>query len=419
MLFKYRAKTRSGEISQGTKEAQSEDAAVAWIRQQGWVPISLEADSSISIGVSRAEPGRRKDEKRSILQMEIIPRGVSLMEKNVLFKQMSVMINSGITIGETLNVLNNQTENRTLSSALEGLKDLVSSGVTFAAAMARYPRIFTSLEIALVRAGEEGGVLDISMRRLADFVEAQYTLRKKVKTAMTYPTVVMVFVVAVLAILALVIVPMFRQAFSNLGLKELPALTKFIFGISDTMKEYWYWAPVPFIAVWLILRYTNRTKGGRRVLDRAKLKVPVFGDIIYKVILARTFRTFATLVASGIPIIESIDMSADVSDNAVVSDAFLLIKDRAQSGVPVSITVRERKLFPAMVAHMLAVGEETGRVDEVLAKIADWYDMELKEKIDTLSAALEPFLIVIIGMVVGLVVASVFIPLIQSMQQFM
>lgn len=222
MLFKYRVKTRSGEISQGTKEAQSEEAAVAWIRQQGWVPISLESDSTISIGASKSEPGRKKDEKKSLLQMELIPQGVKLMEKNVLFKQMSVMINSGITIGETLNVLNNQTENRTLSSALEGLRDLVSSGVTFAAAMARYPKIFTSLEIALVRAGEEGGVLDISMRRLADFVEAQYTLRKKVKTAMTYPTVVMVFVLAVLAILALVIVPMFRQAFSNLGLKELP-----------------------------------------------------------------------------------------------------------------------------------------------------------------------------------------------------
>ena len=417
VLFKYRVRTQAGDITDGLKEAQTEDAMISWIKKQGWIPISVEANAS---GASAITDIRKpKGEKTFSLNIEIIPQKVKLMEKNVLFKQMSVMINAGITIGETLNVLKRQTENKTLMRTLDGLVDSVSSGVTFASAMGRYPKVFTTLEVALVRAGEEGGVMDISMRRLAEFVEAQYALKKRIKSAMTYPSVVMVFVMLVLVLLALVIVPMFRKAFANLGIVQLPALTRFIFGISDSMKNYWFIFPIPFILIWLGLKYTNKTKAGRRFLDKRKLKAPVFGDIVYKVVMARTFRTFATLVASGIPIIDAIEMSSGVADNAVIEDAFDLIKDRAKNGITMSATVREEKLFPPMVAHMLAVGEETGRIDEVLSKIADWYDMELKEKVDTLSAAMEPFLIVVIGIVVGLVVASVFIPLVQAMQQFM
>ena len=236
---------------------------------------------------------------------------------------------------------------------------------------------------------------------------------------MTYPFVVVFFTLSALALLSLLIVPLFRKAFANIGMETLPALTNFVFSVSDVMKAYWYLFPIPFVALWLVLRYMRRTEGGRRFLDRLSLKMPVSGDIVYKIIMAHSFRTFATLVKAGVPILDAIEMSSEVADNVVVRKAFDIIRERAQNGVALSATIRSQKLFPPMVGHMVAIGEETGEIDEVLEKVADWYDMELDEKIKALSSIIEPVLIIIIGVAVGLVVASVFIPLVQSMQQFM
>ena len=213
------------------------------------------------------------DSKKSLMSMELWPQKVGLLDKNVVFKQMATMINAGITVAATLELLSTQTENRTLANALSGMKETVSSGVTFTASMARYPKVFTTLEIALVHAGEQGGVLDVSMNRLAKFVEAQYSLQRKVRSAMTYPFVVVFFTLSALALLSLLIVPLFRKAFANIGMETLPALTNFVFSVSDVMKAYWYLFPLPFVALWLVLRYMRRTEGGRRFLDRLSLNI--------------------------------------------------------------------------------------------------------------------------------------------------
>jgi type IV pilus assembly protein PilC len=415
MIYKYKARTATGLISTGTREAANENAALTWVREQGWSPISIVASGGgSSVGAVSANKGGK-----SLLSGELFPKKVTLKDKNVLFKQMATMVNAGITIAATMDLMAAQVENKTLATAIAEIRDAVSSGVTTAAAFARHPKIFNSLEVSLIRAGEEGGVLDISLARLATFVEAQYSLQKKIKGAMMYPSVIIFFTIVTLVALCVGIVPLFKKAFENIGVKKMPLLTSIVFGISDFLKAYWFLLPIPFIAVFIALRQVNKTTEGRKVLDRMKLHLPLMGDIIFKSIMARSFRTFATLVTAGVSILDAIEMSAGVADNYTIGDAFRVMRERSQNGVMLSITIKEQKLFPAMVAHMVAVGEETGQVDDVLSKVADWYDMELDERIKALTSIIEPVMIVFVGLVVGLVVASVFVPIIQAMQQFM
>ena len=412
MNFKYKARTTTGAVSSGTREAASEAAALNWIREQGWSPISLEAES----GMASLRSG---GDGSSLLQMEIFPQKVTLKDKNVLFKQMATMINAGITVAATLELLASQSENKTLAKSLAAMRDAVGAGVTMAASMARHPKVFNNLEISLVRAGEEGGVLDLTLSRLAAFVESQYILQKKIKSAMMYPAVVTTFTFIALGALCGFIVPMFRQAFANIGMEELPFATAMIFGFSDFLKNYWFLLPVPFIIIGAIMKMVYKTPGGHKFLDARKLKMPMFGGIIFKSIMTRAFRTFGTLVTAGVNMLDALEMSAGVADNMIVGEAFETMRERAQNGVMLSVTLKEQKLFPVMVSHMVAVGEETGEIESVLMKVADWYDAELDEQIKALTSIIEPVLIVFIGTAVGFVVGAIFIPLIQSMQHFM
>lgn len=415
MIFNYKVRTATGAVSTGSREAASEAAAVAWMREQGWSPISVETQSGGAI----FSGGGEKTGGGLSLNLELFPQKVTLKDKNVLFKQMATMVNAGVTIAATMDLMASQIENKTLGKAVSDIRDAVSGGVTTAAAFARHPNIFNNLEIALIRAGEEGGILDVSLARLASFVEAQYALQKKIKGAMMYPSVIIFFTLVTLVALCLFIVPLFKKAFENIGITKTPTITAIIFGISDFLRVYWWTLPIPFILIFVLVKRANKTEEGKKVIDKIKIKLPLFGDIIFKSILARAFRTFATLVTAGVSILDAIEMSAGVADNFIVGDAFRVMRERAQNGIMLSVSIKDQKLFPVMVAHMVAVGEETGQVDEVLTKVADWYDMELDEQIKAITSIIEPIMIVVVGLVVGLVVASVFIPIIQAMQQFM
>ena len=413
MLYKYKVRTATGTISTGTREAANEAAAVSWMREQGWSPISVEAQGG---GVFSG--GGEGEGSALSMEINLFPQKVKLKDKNVLFKQMATMVNAGVTIAATMDLMASQIENKTLAKAISEIRDAVSGGVTTAAAFARHPKIFNNLEVALIRAGEEGGVLDVTLERLAAFVEAQYALNKKIKGAMIYPSVIIVLTLVVLAALCLFIVPIFRKAFANIGLTELPALTEIIFSISDWLVAYWWTIPIPILVVFFGLKEINKRERGKEALDKLKLKLPIFGDIIFKSTMTRAFRTLATLVTAGVSILDSIEMSSGVADNFVISEAFEFLREQAQLGIMMSVSIKEQNIFPSMVAHMVAVGEETGQIDEVLAKVADWYDMELDETIKGLTAIIEPVMIVVVGLVVGLVVASVFIPIIGSLQEF-
>ncbi|MBP9627455.1 MAG: type II secretion system F family protein, partial [Synergistaceae bacterium] len=309
----------------------------------------------------------------------------------------------------------------TLRKSVIGVKEQVNSGVTMATAMGKYPKIFGTLETSLIHAGEEGGVLEISLDRLATFLEKQDALRKKVKSAMTYPTVVIVITLLVMGLMVAIVVPQFKNAYAGLGItpETMPLLTKSIFALAEFLQTKWFLVPLPIIGVYLSWASLGYFPQGRRIQDIARIKAPVVGDIIFKVIITRAFRTLATLVSAGVPILEALDMSGAVADNVIVTEAFMKIKEKAQNGMPINTTMKEQAIFPAMVGHMVAVGEETGRIDEMLEKIAEWYDTELEEKIKGLTSIIEPVLIVFVGIGVGLVVGAVFIPLISAMQHFM
>ena len=408
MKYKYRAKAQGGAIITGVREAEDQAAALAWIRDQGWFPVSLEKDAVAGAG--------------GILSLSIeLPQKVTVKDKSVLFRQIATMVSAGVTVASALDLLGTQTENVTLRKAVLGVKEQVNSGVTMAAAMGKYPKIFGTLETSLIHAGEEGGVLEISLDRLATFLEKQDALRKKVKSAMTYPTVVIVITILVLGLMTVIVVPQFKNAYANLGITpdKMPILTKYIFALAEFLQTKWFLVPLPFVGIYLCWASLGYFPQGRRAQDIARIKAPVVGDIIFKVIITRAFRTLATLVSAGVPILEALDMSGAVADNVIVTDAFMKIKEKAQNGMPINTTMKEQAIFPAMVGHMVAVGEETGRIDEMLEKIAEWYDTELEEKIKGLTSIIEPVLIVIVGIGVGLVVGAVFVPLIGAMQHFM
>ncbi|GHV53530.1 secretion system protein [Synergistales bacterium] len=410
-MFKYRAKTAGGDIVSDIREDQSEESALTWLRSQGMTPISVEASAAAAVMTSKG--------RSSLFQKELIARKIKIKDKVVFFKQMATMVNAGVTVAASVELLSRQSDNKTLARTLSSMKDMVGGGVTMAGAMGRFPKVFSHLEIALVRAGEEGGVLDVCLTRLAAFVEGQYTLQKKIKGAMIYPMAIISVTILALAALCIFIVPIFREAFANIGLTKLPALTEAIFAFSDFLRTWWFTFPIPFILIWYAIKYIQKTPGGKRFFDARRLKYPIFGDIIFKAALSRAFRTFATLLAAGVSVLDSLEMASGVSDNVIIADAFSVMRLRAQNGVPLSTSAADQHLFPLMISHMLSVGEETGAIDEVMAKIADWYDMELDEKIKALTSIMEPLIIILIGGVVGLIVSAVFIPLVQSLQEFM
>lgn len=407
MRYKYRAKAQGGALMTGIRDVEDQTAMLQWIRNQGWSPVSIE---------------KEKNEASSLLSLNIeLPQKVTIKDKSVLFRQIATMVGAGVTIASSLELLSTQTANPTLRKAVVSVKNDVGSGITMAQAMKKHPKIFGTLETSLIHAGEEGGVLEISLDRLATFLEAQDSLRKKVKSAMTYPVVVIIITILVLGLMTAIVVPQFKTAYGNLGITEdkMPALTRYIFALADFLRTGWFLVPLPALGVYGLWVLIGKLPGGKKFQDTVKIKAPVTGDIAFKVIITRTFRTLATLVNAGVPILEALDMSAAVADNVIVTSAFLKIKEKAQNGMPLNTTMKELPVFPAMVGHMVAVGEETGRIDEMLDKIAEWYNTELEEKIKGLTSIIEPVLIVIVGIGVGLVVGSVFIPLIGAMQNFM
>jgi len=279
----------------------------------------------------------------------------------------------------------------------------------------RTQRAFSVLMVSIVRAGEEGGVLDSSLQRLATFLEKQQELRSKIYSAVSYPAVVVTFALGVVYILITFIVPRFAQVFDSMGI-ELPEVTALTFSFAVWMSEKWYlFLAGVFTFIALILLF-NRMKATRPFMDRIKLKLPVLGDIFYKTIMARTNRTLSALVEAGVPILMSLEMTSEVANNYVVEKAYVDMREAARRGQALGETVAKTKVFPIMVAHMITIGEQTGRLEEMLGKVADWFEQELDEKIKRLTAVIEPLLIIFVGGIVALVASAIFLPIVGAIQ---
>jgi type IV pilus assembly protein PilC len=394
--YKYRALDNKGASRVGLLDADSEGAAIARLREQGWVP--LEIDSA----------------KRRGLSMDIKIPGLSdrinLKDVAVGSRQLATMIDAGLPLMRALSVMTEQTENKALATIWDQVRADVQAGSSFSAALAKHPKAFQALYVAVIRAGEAGGALDAVLLRLADTLEKQVALRNKIRSAMTYPIMVGLMVFLLTSAILLFIVPTFKQIYSDLG-GVLPAPTRALLWISAALRKFFpLFVLAGGVGIWLLRRYV-KTDRGRRQWDSLKLKFPVFGELLRKVSMSRMSRTLGTLMRSGVPVLQALEITKETVGNRIVEEAVEDVESAVRQGESLARPLLRHKVVPAMVTQMLAVGEETGAVDTMLEKVANFYDAEVDATVDALASLIEPILIVIMGAVVGGILISLYLPM--------
>ena len=338
---------------------------------------------------------------------------VKLSDLAIFARQFSTMLDAGVSLIRCLDVLQAQTSNPRLRKILMDLSARVESGESLSRSMARHPKAFSQLIIGLIRAGEVGGVLEESLQRISAFLEKDVELRRKIRSAMTYPVIVLLAAIGIVIFLVSWLVPQFAQLFKELGIENLPAPTQFLVDLSTLFTQRWYVVIIAVVAILIAYKLFVSTRVGRRVADRVKLRVPVFGPLHHKIVMARFSRTMGTLLASGVPILQAMETVAGVVGNSVVADAVIESRARIREGEKIADPLQRSKMFPPMVVHMVSVGEESGSLDHMLNKIADFYENEVEMTIASLTAAIEPVMIVLLGIIVGFIVISMFLPMIE------
>jgi type IV pilus assembly protein PilC len=395
--FQYKARDKQGRLFSASLEAEDLRSAARNLRDKGLFIAEIK------------EPGRGLKADINIPGLEPAP---NLKDLAIFSRQLATMLGAGLPIVQAMTILEKQTEKKKFQAIIKEVRTDVEGGSNFSEALGKH-KLFNRLFINLVRAGETSGTLDAILDRLAGFLETELELRGKIKSAMTYPTIVMVFAVGVTYFLLTGIVPQFASILTNIG-SELPVLTRFLIAVSDILKKYAFLVVIFFAALYGAYVMYYRTENGRRVVDRIKLKLPVFGNLLKKSALARFSRTLGLLITSGVNIIESIDITKGTAGNAVIEDILEETKIAIQSGEPIFTTIQSYPLvFPPMVSSMVAIGEETGALDTMLQKIGDFYEREVDEAVTALTAAIEPLMIIFLGGIVGLIVAGMFLPLFQ------
>jgi type IV pilus assembly protein PilC len=399
--FAYVAKDKTGAEVKGTQDASNKDALIKNLRAKGLVVGSVSEQKAVAKAKSKGG-------------FKLFGGKVNLKDLSIFCRQFATMINAGVSLVRCLDVLEQQTNSPKLKEIIRDIEQEVQGGATLSRSMAKFPRTFTNLTVGLVRAGEVGGVLDETLDRLAGFLEKDMELRRKVKSSMTYPVLVMVVAVGIVTFLVTFILPKFIQLFKELGMTDdkFPMMTLVLMRISQFATSKWYIMIGLIVASTIAINRIRATKTGRRYYDILRLKAPVFGPLNHKIAIARFARTFATLLSSGVPILQAMETVAGTVDNDIISDAILMSRAAIREGDTIADPLAASKMFPPMVVQMITIGEETGQLDSMLSKVADFYESEVDAALESLTAALEPVLIVFLGAVVGFIVVAMFLPLI-------
>jgi len=400
--FTYRVRDRQGKIITGTLEGDSEASVSQRLRQMGYFVI----------GITEEKQSLAKKELH-ILKPKVKPKDVT-----VFTRQFATMINAGLPLVKCLSILSEQTENAILAEQITDIQHEVEMGRSLSEALAKHPETFKQLYTSMVRAGEIGGVLDDVLLRIAVTLENENEIRRRIKSAMTYPTAMFFIAILLLMVMLIFVVPTFENMFKQMGAK-LPFLTTIIMGISHFMAS---WKGALLIAAVIggiiALRRWIKTEGGRRKFDAFKLKLPVFGNLLHKMSMSRFSRTLGTLVSSGVPILQALEITSDTVGNKIVADAVDNVRIGVKEGESIARPLSQSKLFPPMVTQMLAIGEETGALDTMLNKVAEFYDSEVAASVEALTSLLEPLLMVFLGATVGIVVIALYMPIFSLIQQF-
>jgi type IV pilus assembly protein PilC len=420
--FRYAAKDSSGRTVEGAIEAKDRSEALGELRRQNLTPVRIEQGSDKApkaAARAKAAPG---DGQRGLLKglkglsIGKTRPGANRQELVLFTRQLSTMIGAGLSLLESLEVLEAQADTPPMKATCALLVAELRGGNDLSAAMDKCPRAFSPLYTSMVRAGEASGQMDVILDRLAEYTEASDELRREVKSAMTYPVISLVLVLGITAFLMIGVVPTFRQVFESLG-TELPGLTKAVLATSDYMRHNALQGLGIVAAVVFSLVMFKRTKRGTLLFDHLTLKLPVFGPLTRKIALARFSRTFSTLVRSGVPIMGTLDIVADTAGNMVVANAVRGSRDSVRNGNMLSEPLSEAPVFPPMVVRMIAIGERSGALEQLLEKIAEFYDSQVKAQIKSLTSLIEPLLISFMGVIVGGVVLSVFLPILDIVGQ--
>jgi len=407
--FTYKALNKKGKEVKGSIESDSNAQALEKLRGMGLLPTYVTEDKK----------GKKRRGAKSAggggLQMEIkipfLTGGVKVKDLTVFTRQLATLIEAGLPLVRSLNILRDQAKPGSLKTSLGKLATEVEGGSTFSEALGRQPKIFSKLFINMVKAGEVGGMLEIVLKRLAEFAEKAQKLAQQIKSAMYYPIAVMSFAVAVLFFLITFIVPKFMEIFKDVG-SDLPPLTLGLMMVSDFLKTRWFIGIAGLVALIIFFKILSKNNKARYLLDAIKLKMPVFGMLAQKVSIAQFSRTLGTLIASGVPILQALSITRDTSGNEIIARAIGKVHDSIREGESIAGPLGESKAFPLMVVNMVDVGEETGNLDQMLVRIADTYDEEVDAAVAGLTSLIEPLLIVGMGLMVGTIVIAMFLPLI-------
>jgi type IV pilus assembly protein PilC len=384
----------------------------------GEMPAHSRADLITNLRKRRVTLTSAKEKSKGIGLGMIKRAGVSTKDLAVFTRQFSTMINSGLPLVQCLDILAKQTEKDTFRKIISQTMRDVESGSTLADALSRHPDIFSGLYVNMVEAGEAGGVLDVILGRLATYLEKMDALKRKIRSAMTYPAVVFFVTIAATVFMLVFIIPTFAKLYADFG-SELPGPTRLVMAISNFVRTKWWLLGLVLVGLYYAVRKYYLTKEGRRKIDRLLLTVPILGQVLLKASIARFTRTLGTLVSSGVPILEGLEITAKAAGNTVVSAAVMKTRSSISSGQTIADPLRESEVFPPMVVQMISVGEETGALDEMLGKVADFYDDEVDSAVDAMTSVIEPIMIVLMGTVVGGMVVAMYLPIFKLVSVIM
>lgn len=390
-VFTWQGKLADGTVKKGEIEAKNKATVTMLLRRQ------------------RILPSKIKQKRKEITLFE---QPVKTKDIVIFTRQFATMINAGLPLVQCLDILGTQQPNPSFKKIILQIKQDVEGGATFADALKKHPKCFDNLFVNLVAAGEIGGVMDTVLNRLAEYMEKAEALKSKVKGAMTYPVIVLLVAVTVIAVLMLFVIPTFKDMFEQFG-DSLPGPTQLIVDLSLFFRTYWIHMAVVIAVVIIAFKFTKKQEKGRYYIDMVALKLPVFGPLIKKVAVAKFTRTLGTMIASGVPIMDGLGITAKTSGNMLVEQAIIKVRSAVSEGKTMSEPLAESGIFPGMVVQMISVGEATGAMDQMLSKIADFYEDEVDTAVEALTSALEPMLMVFLGGIIGFVVVAMYLPIFQ------
>jgi type IV pilus assembly protein PilC len=390
--FTWSGRTRGGQTQEGVLLADSRDAAVATLRRQQIAVTSI------------------REKGREVRVLPRLARGISQKRIAIFTRQFSVMLDAGLPLVQCLEILGEQEENPVFAQVIDKVRNDVESGSSLAEAMRRHPKAFDDLYVNMIAAGEAGGILDIILQRLSTYIEKVVRLKNQVKSALIYPTAVIVIAAGVVWLILWKVIPVFQQLLESVG-GELPLITAVVVGASNFVGRYTIWILLVLVLAIIAISRYYKTERGRRVIDGILLKVPIIGMLLRKIAVARFCQTLSTLTASGVPILDGLEITARTAGNAIVQDAVMAVRKAVEEGRTLAAPLGETKVFPPMVVQMINVGEQTGALDQMLQKIAEFYEEEVDTAVSGLTKLIEPLLIVFLGGIIGTIVTAMYLPL--------